>query len=224
MPTSSSARLPYVSYRTFQTFLEVMREDMPARIERSVLTERFSGTSGGQIISSLRALQLIDDQGSVSSDLDRLARAVGPERRRVLQKVLRATYAPLFHLNLARATRAQFKEAFLAFGIPKNLQAKCESFFIQAAYDAGIELSRYILKGRHNMASRTPDPASPKPLPAAAHKSDQLRLAVAERIMSKYPDFDPTWSPEVQANWLKGMQKLYDSLGDAPSAEAPPDG
>lgn len=223
MPTSSNARLPYVSYRTFQTFLEVMREDMPARVERSVLTERFSGTSGGQIISSLRALQLIDDEGRVSPNLDRLARAVGPERRRVLQNVLRATYAPLFHLNLARATRAQFKEAFQAFGIPRNLQAKCESFFIQAAYDAGIELSKYILKGRHNMTQRTPDPAAPKPLPAAAHKGDQLRLAVAERILSKYPDFDPAWDPQVQAHWLKGMQELYDSLGDAPSS-APPGG
>jgi hypothetical protein len=34
-------------------------------------------------------------------------------------------------------------------------------------------------------------------------------------VLSKYPDFDPSWSPEVQAKWLEGMTRLYDGLSSS---------
>ncbi len=37
-----------------------------------------------------------------------------------------------------------------------------------------------------------------------------------EKILDKYPDFDPAWDPEVQAKWMEGMTRLYDGLSAAP--------
>jgi hypothetical protein len=43
---------------------------------------------------------------------------------------------------------------------------------------------------------------------------------VAELILSKYPDFDPSWSTDVQAKWLDGMTKLYEGLAAAERSDA----
>jgi hypothetical protein len=47
-------------------------------------------------------------------------------------------------------------------------------------------------------------------------------------VLEKYPDFDPTWTPEVQAKWLEGITKLYEGLArgsvedDKPRKQATP--
>ena len=61
--TRSLRTAPYTSYRTFNTFIEDLREHgVPSRIDRSVLP-RFSGVVGGQLMHALRFLGLIDDEG-----------------------------------------------------------------------------------------------------------------------------------------------------------------
>ena len=180
-------------------------------------------------MTALRALGLVDGEGRPMRDLELLVLAEGRERREALREVLQRFYGPVFELELARATRAQFHEAFRRFGAREGVLAKCEAFFIQAARDAGIELSQYITAGRHGarrqpaprasrssvQSERTP-PASAEPASAAAQPS----LVLAQRILEKYPDFDPSWTPEVQASWLNGMTRLYESLS-APSPDSP---
>jgi hypothetical protein len=46
--------------------------------------------------------------------------------------------------------------------------------------------------------------------PASQELSTQLELA--DRILAKYPDFDPAWDPSVQTKWLEGMTRLYEGL------------
>ena len=56
---------PYVPYRTFQTFLEFLfDEGIPDRIDRSVWGARFSGSSGTQLMTTLKVLNLIDQDGN----------------------------------------------------------------------------------------------------------------------------------------------------------------
>ena len=62
---------PYVPYRTFRTFLEFLKEGIPDRIDRSVWVTRFSGSSGMQLMTSLKALSLIDDYGRPSLRLEK---------------------------------------------------------------------------------------------------------------------------------------------------------
>ena len=100
-------------------------------------------------MTALRTLSLIDSDGRPGKELERLVFAGGEERREVLGNVLRRFYGPVFELDLTRATRGQFNEAFRRFGAREGVLMECQAFFIQAARDAGIGLSQYITAGRH---------------------------------------------------------------------------
>jgi len=179
-------------------------------------------------MTALKVLALVDAEGRPTSALEQLVMAEGDERRRVLRSVLEANYAPVFALDLSRATRAQFHEAFQSFGTKEGVLAKCEAFFIQAAQDAGIELSAFILARRHvtrrgSAAGRSRAPAAeraPEPRPA---QPDSGQRSITEMILAKYPDFDPSWSSDAQARWYEGLEGITRLLarggleGDAPS-------
>lgn len=186
--------------------------------------ERFSGSNGTQLMTALKVLGLIDDQGRPGGDLERLVRLDGDERRDAWRAVLRRRYAPLFSLDLQRATRAQFRDAFRAFGTNDAVLARCERFFVQAAQDAGVELSPYILDRRRGPRRQAgsrqravppqvnPVPARQSPPPAASDRS------IAAMILEKYPPFDPQWEPNVQIKWLEGITRLYEGLRGAEAA------
>ena len=210
---------PYVPYRTFRNFTDQLREGIPARIDRSVWGARYSGSSGIQLMTALKVLGLTDSDGRPTDALERLVMTEGDERRAVLTAILQRHYRPIFTLDLARATKAQFTETFKVYGAREGVLRKCENFFIQAAQDAGVELSQYILARRHTSrrvaagsrprqgAVATAQPARPESAPAVSANS------LAEMVLAKYPDFDPSWEPSVQERWLEGMGKLYESLG-----------
>jgi hypothetical protein len=225
---------PYVPYRTFQTFLEfLLEEGIPDRIDRTVWGSRFSGSSGTQLMTTLKVLRLIDSGGRPAQDLGDLVHAEGEDRRSTLRHVLERFYGPVFELDLQRASKGQFHEAFRKFGTKEGVLTKCEAFFIRAAQAAGIELSKRIVAGRHG-ASRTrstiaqarPRAASsavvaPEKIVAPVEAeittaSGSIRLELADRILAKYPDFDPAWDPAVQAKWLEGMTRLYEGLSVGP--------
>ena len=63
---------PYVSYRTFRNFLELLKEGLPSRIDRSVWGPRYSGTTGQQLMTALKSLRLITDNGVPTQKLEEL--------------------------------------------------------------------------------------------------------------------------------------------------------
>ena len=208
---------PYVPYRTFRTFLEFLKEGIPDRIDRSVWVSRFSGSSGMQLMTSLKALNLIDDLGMPSSDLEKLVYAQGKDRRDLLREILQNFYLPIFQLDLSKATKNQFREAFRIFGAKEGVLTKCEAFFIKAAKDAGIELSQYIVARTHgnSRSSNIKNKSSISKTienPIVKNDTSEIHLIIVERILDKYPEFDPNWNPEVQSKWMDGMIKLYDNL------------
>ena len=212
---------PYVPYRTFRNFMDQLREGIPTRIDRSVWGARYSGSSGIQLMTALKVLGLTDDDGRPTDQLEPLVMTEGDERRAVLAAILQKHYRPIFTLDLARATKAQFSETFKVYGAREGVLRKCENFFIQAAQDAGIELSQYILARRHT-SRRSSTSQRPRQSVAAASQPGRLetvpvasRNSLAEMVLAKYPDFDPLWDAAVQERWLEGIGKLYESLGQA---------
>ena len=225
---------PYVPYRTFQTFLEfLLEEGIPDRIDRTVWGSRFSGSSGTQLMTTLKVLKLIDSESRPSQDLDDLVHAEGEARRSTLRHVLERFYGPVFELDLTRASKGQFHEAFRSFGTKEGVLTKCEAFFIRAAQAAGIELSKRIVAGRHGASKSRSAPAQVRPraavvpavvteksvtavAPEITTTSGSIKLELADRILAKYPDFDPEWDAAVQAKWLEGMTRLYEGLSVSP--------
>jgi hypothetical protein len=216
---------PYVPYRTFRNFTDQLCDGIPARIDRSVWGARYSGSSGIQLMTALKVLELTDEDGRPTPALEKLVHAEGDERRAVLTSILERHYVPIFRLDLERSTKAQITEAFKVYGAREGVLRKCENFFVQAAQDAGIELSQYILARRHT--KRASAPARPRQTGSAsaagrpvADASSTAR-SLAEMVLEKYPDFDPRWEAQVQAKWLEGIGKLYENLGGNPAATSP---
>ena len=85
----TSAIPPYVPYRTFQTFLEfLLEEGIPGRIDKTVWGLRFSGSSGTQLMTALKVLDLVDSEAHPDDKLARLVHAEGEERRALLRHIL----------------------------------------------------------------------------------------------------------------------------------------
>ena len=228
MATEPVLNPPYVAYRTFRTFLESLAISMPDRIDRSVFDSKFSGTATSQINSALRSLKLVDAEGRPSDGLKLLARTEGEQHHQVLEKILRSYYTPVFRLDLERATKAQFREAMREFGCTESMLVKCESFFIHAATHAGIALSPYLKSNRKGGARSRSYSRSNRTAPRTAIPENSAEIAttatsdlnpaalamreLAYKVLDKYPDFDPTWSKEMQASWMDGMNKLQETF------------
>ena len=149
---------PYVSYRTFKGFLEWLREGIPDRIDRSFWGQKLNGSNGIQTMTALRVLGLISAENRPTMTLERLVNSEGEERQDVLRSLMRDNYGPIFELPLGRATHSQLREAFKAYTGKEAVLNKCVAFFVQAAKDAGIDLSPHILKG-----TRTPRQTALRP-------------------------------------------------------------
>lgn len=184
-------------------------------------------------MTALKVLNLIDSEGHPANELEQLVHAEGEARRALLRRILERFYTPVFALDLSRASKGQFHDAFRTFGTKEGVLAKCEAFFIRAAQAAGIELSRRIVAGRHGTAraraasvavrQRIPTPLAATvenpalPVPSEVPRpAPSIKLELADKILAKYPDFDPSWDASVQVKWLDGMTRLYEGLSVTP--------
>ena len=153
----SSRRLPpYVSYRTFTNFLELLQPGVPSRIDRSFWGERFSGSTGTQLITALRFLNLTDDGGAPTARLKQLVTARGSQRAEIVKAVTLENYAFIMQggIDPKNATYAQFEEVLHAnYDVAGDVARKCIKFFVGLAEDAEIPLSIFVTKNSSNRSS-----------------------------------------------------------------------
>ena len=209
----------YVSFKTFQTFLEFLSQGMPYRIDRSVWVNKFSGSNGTQLMSAIKFFQLIDNDGIPNNDFDNLVSRDFETQKKTLRSLLFRYYELVFELDLTRATKSQLRERFRTFDTKEGVIVKCESFFIQAARFSNIELSPHILARRHSKNSLWSSEKKKVNNSVISHsasfdnsKNNPINNNMIKMILDKYPDFDPSWSPDVQKSWIESMTKLYDNL------------
>lgn len=213
---------PYVSYPSFKTLLADLKEHgIPSRIDRSVLS-RFSGIVGTQLLTALRFLKLIDEQSHPMPHLGDLVAALGTQDwNPKMIAVLQEAYAPLFGLDLGNATASHFDEVFRkSFPGSDSVLRKSVAFFLGAAKDGGIIISDRVMLGRKlRSASGTTTPRVRKSKAAAqsngngsseenGDKDDHPGGAWEDRLIAKFPPFNPEWDASVQAKWFESFEKL----------------
>src|SRR4030043_1487246 len=205
---------PYVSYRTFYNFLERLQQHMPSRIDRSYWGDILSGSTGTQLMAALRFLNLIKSNGKPTDLLKPLVEARGEIRTKLLYELTNDAFdfACQSSLDLESATYAQLQEVFHhTFQLTDDVSRKCVKFFIAMANDAGINLSPFITK-------RTRSTHSPTGLKLASRKASirtKRNASVPQdkdeipdfsswnsMLLSKFPNFDPSWSDELKMKWL----------------------
>jgi hypothetical protein len=101
-----------------------------------------------RVITSLRALKLIDGQGRVQETLRKLIAVRGTGHWEAQVRALMAdAYPYLSGLNLAQTDSIQLRRAFIAYlrRETDNL-SKCEAFYINLAHTGGFELSEALKK------------------------------------------------------------------------------
>ena len=211
---------PYVSYRSFLTLLEELQRGLPARIDRSYWGDKFSGSTGTQLMSALRFLSLVDYSGAPTSRLKDLVTARGAYRADILRRIIQDSFSFLKDdsFESEKATYAQLEEVFkYLYQVDRDVARKCMKFFTEMASDAGIPLSPFITK--KSKSSRTTPPAEKVPKKSGTRtnqnsivpqNTETVPYAASwkELLLTKFPSFDPTWPSDVQLKWFEAFDEL----------------
>ena len=206
---------PYAPYRSFRNFIESLKQGIPARIDRSVMSS-FSGALQSQLTTTMRYLGLTRESGHPTDLLPKLVNSEGPERVKVMYDILVRSYPFLFvGFDLKTATPRMLEEQFSDTGASGGTLDKCTNFFLAAAKDAGIETSHHFKSQRgpriqrRQRPNRGSDNISNDDDPTTSlNDSGNGDLSWAQMLLSKFPSFDPSWSSEVQAQWFEMFGKL----------------
>ncbi len=210
---------PYVAYKTFRGFIDRVRIALPNRIDRSVMGNKMSGAIQGQLISTMKFLGLIGDQGHPTEKLARLAKSEGAERQKALGEALTTAYGFLQGVDLRSVTARQLHEQFDGTGAQGQTIRKCIAFFVSAAKDAGLPLSPYITektrgtrngspRARRQQAQPQPDQTGLGDLGSQEHTGT---MSWSQLLLSKFPSFDPSWPDEVKSKWFDAFDRLMRS-------------
>jgi hypothetical protein len=212
---------PYVSYKTFGNFLHTLEPQVPNRIDRSIWGELFSGSTGTQLMSAMRFLNLIDAKSIPTARLKLLVPATGEHRAALQRQVVEESYAFVLkgNVDVQNATYAQMEELFQnTYHMKGDVCRKCIKFFVEFSKDAGIPLSPQITKKRKmpkinsgtknakkNVGTRTNEnivvPNKPIVVPEL--------LPWHQMLADKFPHFDPAWSDEIKMKWFDAFFELF---------------
>jgi hypothetical protein len=220
---------PYVSYRTFRNFVDGLQQRMPARIDRSYWGELLSGSSGAQLMSALRFLNLIDEHGRPTDRFKPLVTSKGEQRSVVLREIATDSFGFVLEgtLDPQNATYSQLEEIFLErFPLTGDLGRKCLKFFIELTNDAGITLSPFITRRFRSTHTGTGTKTITKKLSTRTvtrnavnrtnreskipqNVEDSQYLSSWDRVLlTKFPTFDPSWPDEVKLKWFTAFDEL----------------
>lgn len=205
---------PYIAYKTLSNFLDRLKAvAVSSRIDRSMMST-YSGAVQGQLLTTLRYLNLINEEGIPNQKLYELVNSAGEERPRILKEIISSSYPFLFKkdLDLKQINPQQLLELFENAGVSGATIRKSVVFFLSTAKDAGIELSPHIKRMRFKNASplqvRKTDvgKASEGEYVEEERRLKRSSLKEAELWLSVFPKFDPSWSDEIKTKWFDAFR------------------
>jgi hypothetical protein len=147
-----------------------------------------------------------------------------------LEAVIKRAYAPIFELNLATCSPSQFIERFKqSYSGAEDVTRKSITFFLNAASEAKIPVSSFIMKARKPRSApskkRPSRPTEDKKGRAAEEEVDEVEteetpppapVQFIDRLLEKFPPLDPEWSDEVKAKWFEAFRELMASAEKQP--------
>lgn len=211
---------PYVSYRTFRNFLDGLQQGIPARIDRSYWGDRWSGSTGSQLVVALRFLGLVDGNGVPTNRLKQLVLARDIQRTEILRQMATEAFAFILQSSLdpQTATYSQIEELLHdTYQVTPDVSRKCIKFFVGLASDAEITLSPFIIKkSRVRTTSMGTRRTSSKGVVRTKVDSSVLKNgpempvqgSLDKILLSKFPAFDPNWTDEVKMKWFDAFDTL----------------
>lgn len=175
------APVPYISWKTFTSFLANIRGRVPAQIDPSVL-RTMSGTARSQLISALRFLDLIEKDGTTKERLRKLADAFESDQwKSELHGLIQYSYERVItDLDLMRATPAMLRERFRNNGgVDGGTIDSAVRFYLSALKEAEIPFSPHL-----NLRQRASRAIGPRPRTAGGK-------ATRDNASHEYAGFEP---------------------------------
>lgn len=149
---TEKGKYPYLPFQTFLSLITKMeKEGIPGRIDRSYL-QYTSGTNQVYLPMALRSFGLLNEDNTPTEDLTNLVKKP-EERKKLLEALFRKHYAKQVALP-QNATAQMLEETFAP--LQGETKRKAVTFFLHAAKEAGIPLSRHFKAPRPAAGSRKP--------------------------------------------------------------------
>lgn len=212
---------PYLAYKTLLNFLDRLKASViPTRVDRSVMST-YSGAIQAQLLTTLRYLHLIREEGIPEEKLSILVHSEGEERQKILKDIIVTSYPFLFKdgFHLKQASPQHLQDLFEKAGVSGATIRKSITFFIAMAKNAGMELSPRIKKlkfkrtafpksKKTNGEKKTERPGTEYQGEEQSDKEKQTSLEEMQLWLSMFPKFDPSWSDEIKKSWFEGFRDL----------------
>ncbi len=158
MTINKGELVAYLSYLTLKNNVQTLAEStVPTRLDHHVL-QGLSGATRSALLSGLRFLGLLGDEGVVKQEYRELVDAFkeGEESYRdALLKILDRAYKPIVgQVDIERGTLPELEKAFRDAGVPAGqMLMKSIRFYLKALSDCGVTVSPHITKARPRTAS-----------------------------------------------------------------------
>ena len=144
----ATASPPYGVFATFRNSIKQLSGGMPNQIDRTVFPGT-AWTAQSQLLTGLRALGLIDDEGRPTQRLRELAVPDEATQKQALERLIREHYARIFELDLLKTTPAELDKRMTdVYEISGDTRRKAVRFFLNALDYLGIEVSPLFAKPR----------------------------------------------------------------------------
>jgi hypothetical protein len=137
---------PYVPFKTFQGFIQKLKDTViPERVD-STLLRSYSGSVGRQITAALKFLGMVDGNNYTTEKLTNCVTAYGTtEWKEQFTDVFTEAYSELIgDLNTDVATYGQLADRFKAWGAEGQVLQKCITFYLAATRSLGWTISPHI--------------------------------------------------------------------------------
>jgi hypothetical protein len=165
---------PYIPFRTFQGFIQKLKDTViPERID-STLLRSYSGSVGRQITAALKFLEMVDGNNYTTEKLKVAIKVYGtPQWSEDFGQIFIEAYSELIgDLNLEVATYGQLADRFKAWGADGQVLQKCITFYLAATRNIGWTISPHIVSRERPRSERG---NRPRPKRAAETKEDDNR-------------------------------------------------
>lgn len=215
---------PYVSYKTLSNFVDRFKHGLPGRIDRGLMGS-MSGAAQSQVTTALRYLGMISENNLPTAVMRQYATGEGMERQTALRHMLEKAYPFVFEksFDFATATASQLREVFEANTTATGeTVGRCISFLKDAAADAGIAVSPFIMQKKARSSgprkktanARRQDDGSERSPTSQPHAAQKTPTAPAESSMllaglfQRLPAPGSAWSRADREQWVQTLQNV----------------
>jgi hypothetical protein len=225
-PEKKAATPPYVAYKTLSNFLDRFKQGIPGRIDRGLMGS-MSGAAQSQVTTALRFLGMISENNIPNPIMKRYVSGEEGERKAALREMLEKSYPFIFRggFDLSTATAHMLRENFAEnTSATGETISRCMAFLKDAAADAGIEVSPYILQKsarsggtgkKRSTVKKAPQVAEPIPTntQGAAHIPKTAPFAAQSSLLlmglfHRLPVPGSRWERDDRERWVQTLQNV----------------